>query len=241
MKVKDAVVLVTGANRGLGRAFAQEALARGARKVYAGARDPATVDLAGVIPVKLVVTQPDDVARVLAACGDVSLLINNAGIARFGGFLTAAGLDEARQHLETNFFGPLLLSRAFAPVLAANGGGALLNVLSVASWINTPLLGTYGASKSAAWALTNGLRQELLGQGTQVLGLHVGFIDTDMTRDIDAPKSTPAQVVNAAFDGLEAGEEEVLADERTRQVKLGLSADPAVYLLRPLLATGSAE
>ncbi len=230
MELKNAVVFITGANRGLGLAFAREALARGARKVYAAARDPSTVRLAGVEPVKLDVTRPDEVAAVAARARDVTVLINNAGIAATGGFLAAGSADSARRHLETNLIGPLLMAQAFAPALAANGGGALLNVLSIASWINRPLLGVYGMSKSAAWALTNGLRHELRDQGTQVLGLHMGFVDTDLTRGIDAPKSTPEAIVSEAFDALEAGEEEVLADEATRAVKLGLSVRPAVYL-----------
>ncbi|MDF3848924.1 SDR family oxidoreductase [Achromobacter denitrificans] len=230
MELKNAVVFITGANRGLGLAFAREALARGARKVYAAARDPSTVRLAGVEPVKLDVTRPDEVAAVAARARDVTVLINNAGIAATGGFLAPGSADSARRHLETNLIGPLLMAQAFAPALAANGGGALLNVLSIASWINRPLLGVYGMSKSAAWALTNGLRHELREQGTQVLGLHMGFVDTDLTRGIDAPKSTPQAIVSEAFDALEAGEEEVLADEATRAVKLGLSVRPAVYL-----------
>ncbi|MDF3942573.1 SDR family oxidoreductase [Achromobacter denitrificans] len=230
MELKNAVVFITGANRGLGLAFAREALARGARKVYAAARDPSTVRLEGVEPVKLDVTRPDEVAAVAARARDVTVLINNAGIAATGGFLAPGSADSARRHLETNLIGPLLMAQAFAPALAANGGGALLNVLSIASWINRPLLGVYGMSKSAAWALTNGLRHELREQGTQVLGLHMGFVDTDLTRGIDAPKSTPQAIVSEAFDALEAGEEEVLADEATRAVKLGLSVRPAVYL-----------
>ncbi|WP_343499278.1 SDR family oxidoreductase [Achromobacter denitrificans] len=230
MELKNAVVFITGANRGLGLAFAREALARGARKVYAAARDPSAVRLAGVEPVKLDVTRPDEVAAVAARARDVTVLINNAGIAATGGFLAPGSADSARRHLETNLIGPLLMAQAFAPALAANGGGALLNVLSIASWINRPLLGVYGMSKSAAWALTNGLRHELREQGTQVLGLHMGFVDTDLTRGIDAPKSTPQAIVSEAFDALEAGEEEVLADEATRAVKLGLSVRPAVYL-----------
>ncbi len=230
MELKNAVVFITGANRGLGLAFAREALDRGARKVYAAARDPSTVRLEGVEPVKLDVTRPDEVAAVAARARDVTVLINNAGIAATGGFLAPGSADSARRHLETNLIGPLLMAQAFAPALAANGGGALLNVLSIASWINRPLLGVYGMSKSAAWALTNGLRHELREQGTQVLGLHMGFVDTDLTRGIDAPKSTPQAIVSEAFDALEAGEEEVLADEATRAVKLGLSVRPAVYL-----------
>ena len=233
MKLDNATVLITGANRGLGLAFAREALARGARKVYAGARDPASITLPGVEPIRLDVTRSEDVAAAARHCSDVTLLINNAGIAVTGGFLAEGSIDSARAQLDTNFFGPLRLSQAFAPVLAAHGGGAILNVLSVASWINSPLLAMYGASKSAAWALTNGLRHELRAQHTQVLGMHVGFVDTDLTRGFDVPKSTPEEVVRRTFDALEAGAEEVLVDERTRQVKQGLSAEPGVYLRDP--------
>ncbi|RST48683.1 SDR family oxidoreductase [Variovorax sp. MHTC-1] len=233
MKLDNAIVFITGANRGIGLAFAREALARGARKVYAGARNPASVKLAGVEPIQLDVTNPAEVDAAAARCGDVTLLINNAGIANFGGFLADGSEESARAQLETNFFGPLRLSKAFAPVLAANGGGAILNVLSIASWINRPALGTYGASKSAAWGLTNSLRHELRAQKTQVIGMHVAFVDTDMTTAIDMPKSSPDVVVRHVLDAVEAGAEEVLADERTRAVKQGLSAEPGVYLVTP--------
>jgi len=171
MDLKNAVVLITGANRGLGLAFAREALARGARKVYAGARDPSTVTLAGVEAIKLDVTNPQDVAAAAAYASDVTLVINNAGIAAIGGFMAEGSIESAQRHLDTNLFGSLRVAQAFASVLAANGGGALLNVLSIASWINGPLLGVYAMSKSAAWAMTNGLRNDLRAQKTQVLGL----------------------------------------------------------------------
>lgn len=234
MKLHNAVVLITGANRGLGLAFARAALARGARKVYGGARDPSTITLAGVEPVKLDVTDEDDIAAAAKTCRDVTLLINNAGIAVTGGFLAHDSVASARRHLETNFFGPLLMSRAFAPILAAEGGGAILNVLSIASWINREMLGAYGASKSAAWGLTNGLRNELREQKTQVLALHVGFVDTDLTKGFDVPKTAPDVVVTRTFDALEADASEVLADERTRLIHAGLSSDPAVYLEMPV-------
>jgi NAD(P)-dependent dehydrogenase (short-subunit alcohol dehydrogenase family) len=233
MKLHNATVLITGANRGIGLAFAREALVRGARKVYAGARNPASVTLAGVEAIALDVTHPEQVAAAAQRAGDVTLVINNAGIANLGGFLAEGGIESARAHLETNFFGLLRVSQAFAPVLAANGGGALLNVLSIASWINSPMLSVYGASKSAAWALTNGLRNDLRAQGTQVLGLHMGFVDTDLTKGIEMPKSSPEDIVRRAFDALESGAEEVLGDEFTRQVKSGLSAEPGVYLRDP--------
>ena len=223
MQLSNATVLITGANRGLGLAFARAALARGARKVYAAARDPASVTLAGVVPIRLDVTQPGDIAVAARDYSDVTLLINNAGIAATGGFLAEDSLASAQRHFDTNVFGPMRLTQAFAPVLAANGGGAILNVLSIASWINGPLLGVYGMSKSAAWAMTNGTRIELSAQKTQVLALHVGFIDTDLTRGFDVPKSAPDDVVRTALDALEA-------DDITRQVHAGLSASPAVYL-----------
>jgi NAD(P)-dependent dehydrogenase (short-subunit alcohol dehydrogenase family) len=230
MNLKNAVVLITGANRGLGLAFARIALARGARKVYAAARDPSTITLPGVEAIKLDVSNPADVAAAAAHATDVTLVINNAGVAAMGGFLDADAIESAQRHLDVNLFGSLRVAQAFAAVLAANGGGALLNVLSIASWINGQPLGLYAMSKSAAWAMTNGLRHDLRAQGTQVLGLHMGFVDTDLTKGIDAPKSTPDAIVNQAFDGLEAGAQEVLADERTRQLKQGLSANPPVYL-----------
>lgn len=230
MKLVNATVLITGANRGIGLAFARAALARGARKVYAGARNPAGVTLPGVVPIQLDVNSPDDVTSAAQQAGDVTLVINNAGIAQLGGVLAADTEASLRQQLETNLFGVLRVSRAFAPVLGANGGGALLNVASVASWVTMPALAAYAITKSAGWSLSNGLRNELRGQGTQVMTLHMGFVDTDMTQGIDVPKSTPEDIVDRALDALEAGAEEVLADEITQHVKLGLSAQSGIYL-----------
>lgn len=230
MQLANATILITGANRGLGLAFARAALARGARKVYAAARDPASVTLPGVVPIQLDVTNPEHIAAAARDLPDVTLLINNAGIAATGGYLTDSSVASAQRHFDTNVFGPMRLTQAFAPVLAAHGGGAILNVLSIASWINSPLLGVYGMSKSAAWAMTNGTRIELSEQHTQVLALHVGFIDTDLTRGFDVPKLSPDAVVATALDALEAGAIEVLADDRTRHVHANLSANPAIYL-----------
>jgi NAD(P)-dependent dehydrogenase (short-subunit alcohol dehydrogenase family) len=230
MKIAGSVALVTGANRGLGLAFARALLERGATKVYAGARDPASVTLPRVVPIRLDVTKDDDATAAARQASDVTLLINNAGVAKFGAFLGDGAIEAAREHFEVNVIGPIRVARAFAPVLARNGGGAIVNVLSIASWINSPLLATYGVSKAAAWAFTNGLRIELEGQGTQVLGLHAGFIDTDMTRDVTAPKSTPESVVTQALDALERGDSQVLTDELTRQVHRGLTAERPVYL-----------
>ena len=168
MKIRDSVAFVTGANRGIGLAFTQALLAAGARKVYAAARNPEHITLDGVSRVRLDVTKPDTITAAANQCTDVNLLINNAGIALWTGFLGRDGVEAARSEMETNYFGPLLLSRAFAPVLAKNGGGAIVNVLSILSWVAVPSAGTYSASKAAAWALTNWLRAGLREQGTQV-------------------------------------------------------------------------
>lgn len=230
MKIENAVVLVTGANRGIGLAFARELLARGARKVYAAARNPATVTLAGVQALQLDVTKPEQVAAAVQQAADVTLVINNAGIAQAGGFLAQDSDEVARRIFETNFFGMLNMSKAFAPVLKANGGGALLNVLSIASWVNGSELAAYSASKSAAWSLTNALRYELAGQKTQVLGLHMAYVDTDLTQGFDVQKSSAEEIVQRALDGLEAGADEVLADVLTQQVRQGLTAPRPLYL-----------
>ena len=232
MNIKDATVLVTGANRGLGLEFARQALALGAAKVYAAARDPSRVTLPGVVPVKLDVTNVADVAALAVQCPDVTLLVNNAGIGRVGGVASGDATTLLREQLETNLFGVAHMSHAFAPILARNGGGAILNLLSILSWVNTPMLGAYGVSKAAAWALTNSLRSELKAQGTQVVGFHGGFIDTDMIRAFDVPKATPADVVAQSYAAIEAGELEVRVDEATRQVKAGLSQ--GVYLGDPM-------
>ena len=234
MKIDNAIALVTGANRGIGLAFTRELLARGARKVYAGARDPSSVpQQPGVEAIRLDVTKPEEVAAAVARAGDVTLVINNAGIAHAGGFLAADSEEVARRQFETNFFGMLRVSKAFAPVLAAHGGGALLNVLSIVSWMNGGQLAAYAASKSAAWSLTNALRHELAAQKTQVLALHMGFVDTDLVKGLDVPKIHPDEIARIALDGLEAGLEEVLADDRTRMVKAGMTEPRPFYLPKP--------
>jgi len=230
MKVQASIALVTGANRGLGLAIVKALQARGAKKIYAGVRDPASFDLPGVIPVKLDVTRPEDIAVAAAELGDVNLLVNNAGIAEVGTFLAPDAIEATRHVFETNFYGPVALSQAFAPTLARNGGGAIVNVLSVVSWVGSTILAPYAATKAALWSFTNSLRLEVAEQGTQVLGLHVGFMDTDLTRGFDTEKISPEDVASLTLDGLEAGQEEVLADEVTRAVKHGLSAEPGIYL-----------
>ena len=229
MKIHHTIALVTGANRGLGLAFTRALLARGATKVYAAARNPDSIARApGIVPIALDVTNADQIAAAAAAAGDVLLLVNNAAIASSSSLLGPDAIAAARAELETNAIGPLATSRAFAPILARNGGGAIVNILSALSWVALPSFATYSASKSAAWSITNGLRHELRGQGTQVIGVHAGFIDTDMASKVAGPKVSPDAVVAAALDAVESGATEVLADAVAQHVKAALSQ--GVYL-----------
>ena len=225
MRIEGSTALVTGANRGLGRHLAQELLARGAR-VYAAARNPASVDLPGVTPIALDVTDPASVAAAADATGDVTLLVNNAGSST-GAALLDGSLADIELEMNTHFYGTLRVTRAFAPQLAAGGGGGVLNVLSALSWVNLGTSGAYSAAKAAEWSLTNGLRLQLAGQGTQVTALHVGYMDTDMVRELDVPKVDPAVVAKLALDGLAAGAVEVLADDTSRRVQRGLAGGVA--------------
>ena len=225
MKIDGSVALVTGANRGLGQVYARELVKRGAAKVYGAARDQAAVTEPGVTPIALDITDAERVAEVAGQCADVSLLVNNAGVMKASTFINAPNLDAARLEMETNYFGTLSMCRAFAPVLAANGGGAIVNMLSVTSFYTNLIDASYGASKAAEWSLTNGVRLELHRQGTLVVGVHASFIDTDMAALTNEPKDSPESVAQQAFDAVEVGQVEVLADERTRTVKAELSRD----------------
>jgi NAD(P)-dependent dehydrogenase (short-subunit alcohol dehydrogenase family) len=233
MRIENSVALVTGANRGLGKAFVDVLLQQGVKKVYATARRPETVAAHDerIVPLRLDVTSLEDIEAVVAQCADVALLINNAGIHNRGvGILMPEAVSSAREEFETLVFAPLVLSQALVPALAANGGGAIINVLSALSWLSLPGTETYSAAKAAAWSLTNGLRQALRGQGTQVLGLHVGYMDTEMTRGLDVPKTSPLEVAQITLQALQQGEIEVLADQVSAQLKQGLSA--GAYLQR---------
>ncbi len=222
--------LVTGANRGLGKRFAEELVARGA-KVYAAARRPETVDLPGVIPVQLDITDPDSVRRAAEIASDVNVLVNNAGVSTQSDLLSGA-MDDIRLEMETHYFGTLQVIRAFVPVIEANGGGAILDVLSVLSWVHAAKFGAYAAAKAAGWAMTDALREELAPRGIHVAALHVGFMDTDMAEFVPADqKADPAVVAALALDGLFAGEPEILADELTRTVRAQLSQPPQVATL----------
>ncbi|MFE3830046.1 SDR family oxidoreductase [Streptomyces sp. NPDC059092] len=225
MELNNAVAVVTGANRGLGRHLAAQLVARGA-KVYAAARRPETADLPGVTPLRLDVTDEESVRAAARTASDATLLVNNAGIFTPAP-LVAGNPDAVRREMETNFFGPLIVTRSFAPVIEGNGGGAVLNVLSVLSWLHPAGLGSYAATKAAAWALTDATREELAPRGITVSALHVGYMDTDMAADVPADqKADPADVAAQALSGVEAGLPEILADEASRYVRQSLAAVP---------------
>ncbi|MFP4593726.1 SDR family oxidoreductase [uncultured Ralstonia sp.] len=230
MDIRGKTILVTGANRGLGRQFTQALLAAGAAKVYAGARDPKTVTQPGVHPVRLDVTDAESIAAAAAQLTDVEVVINNAGIAQRVSLLAPENTEAVKGIFDVNVWGLLAVTQAFAPVLKRNGGGTVVNVLSVLSWLAMPTSGAYSASKAAAWGLTNGLRHELRGQGTRVVGVHPAFIDTDMTAGINAPKSSPEHVVGEVLRALAEDREEVLVDDVGRNVKQSLSSDAPAYL-----------
>lgn len=223
VNVQGSTALVTGANRGLGRAIVERLLAAGARRVYAAMRKPEPIlGLPEAIPTQLDVTSPESVAAAADRHPDVDLLINNAGVVA-GGRLLAAATEGAEREMEVNYFGTLRMVRAFAPILASNGGGAIVNVLSILSRVNLPTIGSYSASKAAALSLTQGIRAELAGQGTRVVAAMPGFLDTDMTRGLDVPKIPPRVVADAIVDALRDGVEDVYP---------GPAADIAAQLLR---------
>ncbi|WP_119422315.1 SDR family oxidoreductase [Desertibaculum subflavum] len=226
MQIKGSIALVTGANRGIGAELAKALLASGAAKVYGAARDPAAITGAGLVPVRLDVTQDDQVAAAAATCRDVTLLINNAGIAAFTPLLEAPTLENAEAEMATNYFGTLRMCRAFAPVLKANGGGAIVNVLSVAAMFNVPMQGSYCASKAAETSLTHGIRHELKAQGTAVHGAYFGYVDTGMTAHLSMPKESPADIARGVLAGIAAGEEEILVDQRARDTRAALMQNP---------------
>ena len=221
--IDQQIALVTGANRGLGKELVTQLLERGVRKVYATARDASTIDTTDgrVVALQLDVTDAESVRRAAEAASDVTMLVNNAGIVT-GARVLDLDQTDVRREFETNFFGPLQVTAALAPAIVANGGGVVLDIHSALSWVS--IGGTYETTKSAFWSATNAFRLELAPQGVQVVGLHVGYMDTDMVAAVEAPKSSPVEVARQALDAIEAGELEVLADDISRQVKAGLSA-----------------
>jgi NAD(P)-dependent dehydrogenase (short-subunit alcohol dehydrogenase family) len=224
LDLSTAVVLVTGANRGIGKAIARELSARGA-KVYAGARNPDAITDPDVTPLRLDVTDPGSIEAAASVASDVNVVINNAGISAHAAPFAEDAIEGLRNELEVNTIAPLNVARSFAPILAGNGGGTLVNILSVLSFISLPGTAGYNASKAAAWSLTNSLRVVLRGQGTTVLGVHFGYVDTDLTTHVTAPKLDPADVARDVADAIAAGSEELLADELSKQVKSALHDD----------------
>ena len=223
MKIEGSVVLVTGANRGIGAEYVRQLLDRGASKVYASARNIESVTNDKAVAISLDVTSASDIAAAVKACSDVTMLINNAGILRETSVMADNAIENAKAEFETNVWGPLNLSKSFAPILAANGGGAIVNVLSLVAWMSVKEVGTYAMSKSAAWSLTNSLRLELAEQGTLVVAVHPAFVDTDMAAKVVMPKTSTFQVVERTLDAVEACLPEVIADDMTMFVKNNLS------------------
>ncbi|MEW1835977.1 SDR family oxidoreductase [Microbacterium sp. NPDC079995] len=216
----DSVVLITGANGGLGQAFVAEALERGASKVYATARTPREWTDARVQALPLDINSADSIEHVANQTRDVTIVVNNAGVAGAQQPVLQTSLDDMRSLFETNVFAQVAVTQAFAPILQRNGGGSFVNIHSAVSWLGT---GDYAATKAAFWSLSNALRLELLEQGTHLVGAHLGYTDTPFIAGLDVPKNDPGDVVAAIYDGLENGEYEVLADDTSRQIKHALS------------------
>ena len=225
--LEGAVVLVTGGQRGIGKAIVDDLLTRGAAKVYATARVPQPSTDPRVVPLPLEVTDQASIDALAAAAPDVTVLINNAGASSPGTYLDAS-IEDVRAVFDANFFGPLQLTRAFAPIIERNGGGHILNAHSALSWVARG--GAYAATKAAFWLQTNAIRLELLDRGIGVTGLHMGYVDTDMTSNVTAPKARPEDIAKQALDGIESGAYEVLADDTARGAKASTALDlTAVY------------
>jgi NAD(P)-dependent dehydrogenase (short-subunit alcohol dehydrogenase family) len=229
VNIKGSTVVVTGGQRGLGKAIVDELLARGAVKVYATARTPKPSQDPRVVSVPLDVTDSDSVAALADAAPDATIVVNNAGTIGAQRLLSS-DIDDVRKVFETNYFGALRIAKAFAPILDRNGGGALVDIHSVLAWVAGS--GAYGDSKAALWSATNSLRMELERQHTLVTGVHLGYTDTDMVADVDAPKNDPRQVARDILDGVESGATEILADDVTRHFKGALSGPVEALQLR---------
>ena len=225
--LEGAVVLVTGGQRGIGKAIVDDLLTRGAAKVYATARTPRPSTDPRVVPLPLEVTDQASIDALAAAAPDVTVLINNAGAISPATYLDAP-VEDVRAVFDTNFFGPLQLTKAFVPVIERNGGGHILNAHSALSWVARG--GAYAATKAAFWSQTNAIRLELLDRGIGVTGLHMGYVDTDMVTAVTAPKARPEDIAKQALDGIESGAYEVLADDTARGAKAATALDlTAVY------------
>jgi len=234
MDIANSTVFITGANRGLGLAFAREARRRGAAKIYAGMRNTAGFNEPDIIPVRIDVTDKASIAAAARLAADTTLLVNNAGIAELIEGPLSGDVEEQSQRLfDVNYHGVVRVTRAFEPILSAQPQAAIINVLSDIVWLPRPILTPYAASKAAAWSYTNQLRFHLREKGIQVLGLHVGFVDTDLTNGIDVPKASPQDVASQTYDALAAGKSEIMADRGTTVLKSTLSAEVPGYITPP--------
>jgi NAD(P)-dependent dehydrogenase (short-subunit alcohol dehydrogenase family) len=217
MNIQNKTVLITGANRGIGRALVHEALKRGAQRVYAGTRGALSIADARVIPLTLDVTNASQIEQAASEIGSLDVLINNAGIAQFDD-LSNVGVIE--QHLAVNLFGSLKMSHAFLPLLKRSNG-AIVNTLSLMALAPLPLTPAYAISKAAAFNMTQSLRALLASQGVTVHGVFLGPTDTDMTRGFEIPKASPAAVAQGIFDGLENKEEDIFPDPASQSIAEG--------------------
>jgi len=231
MNISEAIVFITGANRGLGLALAKEAVQRGAKKVYAGMRSIENFSENGIVPIEIDVSNTQSVQKAAMLCSDVNILINNAGIAQPDSDpLDPNVIENIKKILDINLFGLIRATQAFAPILKKNAESAIVNILSSVSWEPSLSLASYATTKAAAWSYTNSIRQLLAHSGVNVQGLHVGFIDTDLTRSLDIPKLPAQTVAENVFDGLERNAFEVLVGETTVALKNGLTADIPSYI-----------
>lgn len=224
MTIQESVALVTGANRGIGKAYVEALIQAGARRVYAAARNVDTLqDVVAiapdrVIPIALDVTQSEQVNAAAQVAQDITLLINNAGVIGAGGLFTADSIETAQWEMNTNFFGTLLMVRAFAPILQRNGGGTIVNMMSVVAVANAPVFGSYSASKAALNSLTQDIRAELAAQGTQVIGVFPGPVDTAMATDVPGEKAEPLEVAKTVLQAVETGLEDVYPDAVSQSI-----------------------
>lgn len=232
MDIQGCVAIVSGANRGIGEGFVHVLIEEGAAKVYAGARDPASArhledQYPGrVVAVRLDVSKPEQIEAAAAACPDVSVVVNNAGAFTNRLLIGADDLSGAREEMEVNYFGPVAMARAFAPALKANGGGAILNVLSVGGMVAAPNMGGYSPSKFAMRAAGSCIRAELAGQSTSVTSLIVGSVDTRMASHVKGAKEQPEDIARAAMKGITRGVDEIDTDRFAVETRAALARDP---------------